>query len=183
MMVQKVTVMKIGIVSDSHGEVENLKDAVDWLVDGGAEKIIHLGDDYDDAEGLKIEVIRVPGVFSRYYKDPEIPNRRIEEIEGWRVLLTHTEQSHENDLPTDIKPEEVIERREVELVLCGHTHIPKIEEKGGILYINPGHLKKKDKKGYPPSFASVEFTREKVDAKIIDLKSKEIILEREMLKP
>ncbi|MHC1567193.1 MAG: hypothetical protein ACXQT5_02865 [Candidatus Syntropharchaeia archaeon] len=30
--------MKIGIVSDSHGEVENLKDAVDWLVDGGAEK-------------------------------------------------------------------------------------------------------------------------------------------------
>ncbi|MHC1567194.1 MAG: metallophosphoesterase family protein [Candidatus Syntropharchaeia archaeon] len=71
----------------------------------------------------------------------------------------------------------------MELVLCGHTHIPKIEEKGGILYINPGHLKKKDKKGYPPSFASVEFTREKVDAKIIDLKSKEIILEREMLKP
>ena len=169
--------MRVGIVSDSHQNLDSLRESAQWLVKKEkVEVIIHLGDDWDDARILdefEVEVIKVPGVFSNYYQDPDIPNRKIVDFEGWKVLLTHTNTSHENDLPTDLNPEEVIAKKEVNVVLYGHTHIPKIEEVGKVLYLNPGHLKKEDKKGHPPSFGVIEFGKEKVEAKIIDLERSE----------
>jgi hypothetical protein len=150
--------MRIGVVSDSHGEVDNLKKAAEKLVkDHKVKVIVHLGDDFDDPEVLKhldVKIVKVPGVFSAYYQDNNIPNRVIETFDDRRVLITHTRYSHENDLPEDIKPEEITN---IDAVLYGHTHIPAIDEERGIIYINPGHLKTEDKKGFPPSFAVVDF--------------------------
>jgi hypothetical protein len=147
--------MKVGVLSDSHGELENLVKASKILLNKKVERVIHLGDNYEDTKVIEdtFKVIKVPGVFSEYYQKEEIPNRIIKEIEGKRVLITHTERSHENDLPGDIKPEEVNK----DVVLYGHTHVPKIEEREGILYVNPGHLKSSDKKGFPPSLAIINF--------------------------
>ena len=44
--------MKIGVVSDSHGHVENLRRAVTAMREAGVEIIVHLGDDYDDVNAL-----------------------------------------------------------------------------------------------------------------------------------
>jgi putative phosphoesterase len=118
---------------------------------------------------MNIKHIKVPGVFSSYYKDKNIENRKVEVFEGWRVLLTHTKEPHKNDLPSDISPLELINKKEVDIVFYGHTHIPKIEEEKGIILVNPGHLKKEDKKGYPPSFGFISFRKDSVDIKIIDL--------------
>jgi len=71
-------------------------------------------------------------------------------------LLTHTPSSHEHDSPQDIKPEETSSSGQVDAVFYGHTHIPKAEIKDGILWLNPGHLRPSDKRGYPPSYAIVE---------------------------
>ncbi len=165
-------------MSDSHGELENLEKAVEHLTKKEkVEMIIHLGDDSDDAkiiEKFGVKVIKVPGVFESYYQDPNIPNRLLEDFNGWKVLLTHTDVSHKNDLPTDLKPEKLVAEKTVEIVLHGHTHIPRIEEKEEVLFINPGHLKKEDKKGYPPSFAVIEFEKEKLTVKLIGLDGKEI---------
>ena len=79
-------------------------------------------------------------------------------------------------MPKDLKPEKVIAKREVDLAFIGHTHIPKIEDREGVLILNPGHLKKEDKKGYSPSFGLVDFD-EKI-AKIFDLERKTIIEEK-----
>lgn len=166
-------VMKIGVVSDSHGYIENLTAALKAMREAGAEVIVHLGDNYDDMKDLSASqgavVVQVPGVFSAYYRDPGIPNRLIEEWEEVKVLLTHTPGVHANDLPTDLNPDEVISRGEVRLILFGHTHIPEAKEEGGVLWVNPGHLKDEDKKGYPPSYALLEIEGEEVKARIVDL--------------
>jgi putative phosphoesterase len=165
--------MKIGVVSDSHGHVENLRHAVTAMRETGVEVIVHLGDDYDDVTALSdqkgVTIIQVPGVFSTYYQEPSIPNRVIEEWEGVRVLLTHTPEMHKNDLPADLKPEEVVARGEVGLVLSGHSHIPEVKEEGGVIWVNPGHLKADDKKGYPPTYALLEIAGSEVRARIVDL--------------
>jgi putative phosphoesterase len=165
--------MKIGVVSDSHGHVDNLRRAVKAINEAGVDVICHLGDDYDDVKTLSDQegarIIQVPGVFSTYYQEPSIPNRVIEEWEGVRVLLTHTPETHKNDLPNDLKPEEVVARGEVRLVLSGHSHIPEVKEEGGVIWVNPGHLKADDKKGYPPTYALLEVAGTEVRVRIVDL--------------
>jgi len=88
-------------------------------------------------------------------------------------LITHTECCHENDLPDDIKPEELVSKKAVDVVLYGHTHIPRIEQRQSALYINPGHLKTEDKKGYPPTIAVVDF-KDQISVNIFNLMSKSI---------
>jgi putative phosphoesterase len=167
--------MRVSVLSDSHGETENLRKAAMWLIDKqNVAVIIHLGDNYDDTnvlENLDVHIIKVPGVFSNYYQDRDIPNRIIETFNGRKVLITHTECCHDNDLPEDIKPEELISKKAVDVVLHGHSHIPRIELIQSILYINPGHLKSEDKKGYPPTVAVVDFQKQ-ISVSIFDLLGK-----------
>lgn len=170
--------MKIGVVSDSHKNTENLIKAVKKLVEMGVNSVIHLGDDYDDTEVLDemgVEVTKVPGVFSVYYTDPRVLNRVIKDYAGWKVLLTHTPESHKNDLVGDIKPEEVVAKREVDMVLHGHTHIPRAEKHRGVVWVNPGHLKDEDKKGFPPTFALIEFMGDKARVEIISLSNQKTL--------
>jgi putative phosphoesterase len=155
--------MRIGVVSDSHREIENLRKAVLLLINKqNVEAIVHLGDNYEDTSIFKkfdVKIIKVPGVFSNYYQDKDIPNRIIEIFNDRKTLITHTKCCHENDLPGDLKPEEFVCKKSVDVILYGHSHIPRIEQKHDILYINPGHLKSEDKKGYPPTFAVVDFQK------------------------
>ena len=176
--------MKIGVLSDSHKNTNNLKEAFNYLKH--AEKVdlvIHLGDDYSDTAVLqqanvpafgirKTFIVRVPGAYDPEYKDPKIPNRMIKEYGGWNVLMTHTPKKHENDLADDINPELAMQSMGVDIVLYGHTHVPKIEKTGNAYAINPGHLKDDDKKGFPPSFAILEVTDKSASIRIVELKSK-----------
>lgn len=167
--------MRVGVVSDSHGEIENLRKAARWLIDEqNVEVIVHLGDNYDDTsvlENLGVRILKVPGVFSSYYQDRGIPNRVVETFNDKIVLITHTDCCHENDLPEDINPEELVSKKAIDVVLYGHSHIPRVEQRQSILYINPGHLKTEDKKGYPPTVAVVDF-RDQISVTIYDLRGK-----------
>ncbi len=142
--------MKIGIMSDSHGNIEHVRQAAEYMMEAEVEYIIHLGDDYYDARMLDIlpvNVIKVPGVYEAVYQDASVPNRLVEEITGLRILITHTKDSHRNDLPGDKMPEEFIASRKVDIVLFGHSHSFYAKLEGGILMVNPGHLGIDDKKG------------------------------------
>lgn len=173
--------MKIGVLSDTHGHLENLQRALKALGERGVDVICHLGDDYDDIKAVKVpsgaEVVQVPGVFSPYYRDPKIPNRLLKHWEGWRFLLTHTRARHENDLPSDPDPEELSKRGEVEVVFYGHSHVPEVRVQGGVLFLNPGHLKDDDKKGHPPTYGLVEVEEGWVLGRVFDLYSGEVLYE------
>jgi putative phosphoesterase len=165
-------VLKLAVVSDTHGNLKGLRKVVsDILAGDDIDLFIHLGDDYDDAEVLEehgVDYKRVPGVFSDHYADGAVPNRVVEEIEGWKVLLTHTHVSHPNDLRNDLKPEELVETKQVDVVLYGHTHIPGIAARNGVLFVNPGHLKGEDKKGHSASYGLIDISRDKITGTIVD---------------
>jgi len=139
--------------------------------------VVHLGDNYEDAELLRdFPLLRVPGVYESYYSKPEVPNRIILNLSGWLSLLTHSHLRHENDLPWDPDPQDLVRRKAVDLIIHGHTHIPRAELIEGVVYINPGHMKKEDKKGYPPTFSLIE-AEEELKVRIIELSGR-VMLEK-----
>lgn len=166
--------MKIGLVSDTHNEIKNLEKAVGILFNEySVDMLVHLGDDYDDTLVLDIDknkLLSVPGVFSSYYYDPDIEKRIIKKIKNKRFLITHTPDSHQNDPPGLLRPEDLTRAGEIDVVLHGHTHIPRVEKDvNGIIWINPGHLRNNDRKAFPPTFAVVDIDDAYLDASIIEL--------------
>ncbi|MGC9103738.1 MAG: metallophosphoesterase family protein [Candidatus Methanodesulfokora sp.] len=172
--------MLIAVVSDTHSELDNLKSLVPMIRRINPDLVVHLGDNYD-AELLKdFPLIRVPGVYEIYYSRPEVPNRVLLNLGGWLSLLTHSHLRHENDLPWDPDPQDLVGRKAVDLIVHGHTHIPRAEAVEGVVYVNPGHMKKEDKKGYPPTFSIIE-AGEELKVKIMELSGR-TMLERSFSK-
>lgn len=168
--------IKIGVMSDSHQNLNYVEKITDFLVKHyNIDYIVHLGDDYSDTkvfEKYDVKVIKVPGVFSTRYQDLNITNRKLVKFEGLYFMVSHTVKSHENDLPTDPVPEEIIENNKVDVFLYGHSHIPVIEKKNNILFINPGHLKTEDRKGYPPTVALLEVENKYIKVTLMEIDGK-----------
>lgn len=166
--------MKLGIMSDTHGNVDYMRRAALRMSEEfHVDRIIHLGDDLADARQMGevgAPLTAVPGVFESDYQDAQIPHRFIEEIEGVRFLISHTPTVDSHDLPGDLDPQRVMEDGQADILLHGHTHIYKIEELKRGLAINPGHLKLIDKKGCPPSFATIDIGEKKeIRVQIIEI--------------
>lgn len=162
---------KFMVISDTHDDPVSMDWTLNYLETEKVDTVIHLGDYYDDAAILEMhghDLIRVPGTWDTcYYPDPNIANRRFIDVEGWRLFLTHTPESHYNDLSSDIKPESIIVGGNTDIFLYGHTHIAKIEERKGMVFINPGHMHNYENRGYPMTFSILEIDEEKVSAGII----------------
>ncbi|OGS27999.1 MAG: hypothetical protein A2297_00885 [Elusimicrobia bacterium RIFOXYB2_FULL_48_7] len=160
---------KIVVVSDSHGNTQALAKLGKQFA-AKADLFIHLGDDSLDAKALpgsKEQVIAVPGVFENSYNSPKARKRVLCEYCGVKFLLTHTPRKHGNDLPGDPSPEELAKNTNTDVMLYGHTHIPKIDvSPDGIVLINPGHLKIGDDRGKPMSYAVLDLAQDKFEAKI-----------------
>lgn len=173
--------MKIGIMSDTHGNVETMKKVADKMIGQyGVQTIIHLGDDSSDAEQLKLlpaNLYYVPGIFEQRYKDPEIINRIIKDFEDVPFLLTHTPTKDAHDIEGDIDPAQAIQDGDIKVMLHGHSHQWRIDEEKGVIIVNPGHLMSENSKGRPPSFAVLEVTSKKLVAKIISLED-EVLSEK-----
>ncbi|MDI6854701.1 MAG: YfcE family phosphodiesterase [Deltaproteobacteria bacterium] len=170
--------MLLGVVSDTHGNIEGMRRLAELLKTEGVSTVLHVGDDYRDLEILEqfgLEVKGVPGVWCREYSDPRVPNRLVVELNGVKILLTHTESRHRNDAPGDPDPQ--VLAQEVQIVLFGHSHRPALEDRQGVLWLNPGHLKNRQDRGYPPTFALLALSPEKVAAKIRGLEDEAVILQ------
>lgn len=173
--------MIFAVVSDSHGEIKNVGRLAVRLNRAGIKTALHLGDDYQDAGALLaagLEVLRVPGVYSEYYRKPDIPNRLVTELSGLKIMLTHSDQPHENDLPEDRDPAELAAEEKPDLVFFGHSHLPVIEERDGVVWVNPGHLKAEDKKGSPPSYALVDASAGPPRVTILSLEDETVLMEK-----
>jgi putative phosphoesterase len=146
--------MIVGVVSDTHGNQEGMLLLAKRLKSLGVGIVLHLGDDYQDLAILAqagLEVFGVPGLYCPEYREPMILNRQVAELGGVKFLLTHTEARSRFDGPEDLDPEMTC--YEVDAVLFGHTHTPALEERQGIAWINPGHLRDRTDRGSPATFA------------------------------
>jgi putative phosphoesterase len=160
--------MLLGIVSDTHGNVEAIRQVIQRFVTLRVDLVLHLGDDYLDLlffEAADLKILAVPGLYCPEYRDPTIPNQRIENLAGIKVFIIHSPDAITFD-PGKIDPKK---NAPVDIVLYGHTHAPQIQEKNGVLWVNPGHLKAHDRRGYPLSYALMHLNPPKVDVQILTL--------------
>lgn len=174
--------MIIGVMSDTHGHVTEMRRAVTRMLEEfHADVIVHLGDDSTDADellGMDVEVITVPGIFEKRYHSKDVPNRLIKEFDNIPFLLTHTPTKNEHDSPDELDPTALTQDGDVKVVLYGHTHKPDISEKHGAYYINPGHLNPRDNRGSDLTFAILVLKEKRLSVKIVSLNGP--ILEEKM---
>jgi putative phosphoesterase len=139
-------VAKVGVISDTHGGV--MPGALSAFA--GVDAILHAGDVGDDwvlevlGEIAPVTAVRGNddhGTLARSL--PEVANVA---IGGVRFLVSHRLADLEG--PTD--PVEA----GVRVVASGHTHVAKVEERDGVLYVNPGSAFL-PRGGNPPSVAIV----------------------------
>jgi len=147
--------------------------------------VIHLGDDYSDADfflDATWDVMHVPGLWTDHYMDPEIPNRMFSYIEGWKFFLTHSREKTPYDLADDLNPYEIYHQKKTDVFLFGHTHNPIISYLEGIILINPGHLKSGNDRGHAPTFVIAEVTPKQMKATLINFLTDSILQEQVFFK-
>jgi putative phosphoesterase len=118
----------LGVISDTHGLLR--PEAVEAL--RGSDRILHAGDvgapEILEALAKIAPVTAVRGNVDTASWAQALPETEVVEAGGLLIYILH-------DLgQLDLKPEAAGFR----VIIYGHSHHPKIEEKNGVLYFNPG---------------------------------------------
>jgi putative phosphoesterase len=151
-------VQRIGVISDTHGLLR--PEARAAL--GGSQLIIHAGDvgKPEVLAGLReiAPVVAVRGNNDEGDWAHALPDDEVVEIEGVRVYVLH-------DLARlDLDPAAA----DFKAVIAGHSHHPRIEERGGVLYLNPGSAGPRRFK-LPVAVARLRIDAGEVDAEVVEL--------------
>ncbi len=174
------------VISDTHEDRAAIEGVLDLLKAEQIDQIIHLGDYYDDAcliEERGYHLVKVPGTWDTcYYPNPDVSNRKFIEIGGWKIFISHTPESHYNDLSDDIKPETVVHRGDADIFLYGHTHRAEIRRKNGMVLINPGHMSCDEGRGCPLTYALLEIKEDEVTASIMQLSNDQPYIRKKYIK-
>ncbi len=152
--------MTIGVISDTHGLLR--PQAVEAL--HGSDRILHAGDvgAPEILEALK-QIAPVTAIRGNVDTAPwasTLPLTEIVEINGVSIYMLH------DFAQLDLKPEAAGFR----IVVYGHSHKPKIDEKNGVLYFNPGSAGPR-RFNLPVSVGKLMIADGKVRAELIELKT------------
>ncbi|MEG0075458.1 MAG: metallophosphoesterase [Eubacterium sp.] len=130
--------MRIGLVSDSHGNMEMLKKAVHQM--GEVEAIFHLGDYTEDGltirQWTEVPVFIIKGNMDIYDNEGSLFIKT--EIGGKKILACHGHTAHVKNNYATLYYKALEEA--VDIVIFGHTHIPMIETTEQLLMMNPGSV-------------------------------------------
>ncbi len=150
--------LQIGLISDTHGLLR--PEALAALA--GSDRIIHAGDIghesiLDDLRKIA-PVTAVLGNVDSTILMPELTETEIVEMEGVRIYVLH-------DLSRlDLNPKVA----GISAVISGHTHEPRIFERAGVLYINPGSAGQR-RFSLPVSIGFLRIADGQVSAELMDL--------------
>jgi putative phosphoesterase len=117
--------LRIGLVSDTHDLLR--PEVLAWL--HGADHILHAGD-ICNADVLQALAALAPVTAVRGNNDRGAWTQRLRVTETVRfdeVLVHMVHDLKELALPADVR-----------VVVSGHSHQPKADERNGVLYVNPG---------------------------------------------
>ena len=148
----------VGVISDTHGLLR--PEAVAALA--GVERIVHAGDigspDVLAALGRIAPVAAVRGNNDREAWAAGIPETEIVEVGDVSLYVLH--DLHELDLDPRAAG--------FAAVIAGHSHQPRMEERAGVLYLNPGSAGPRRFK-LPISLARLTVTGARVQARLVTL--------------
>jgi len=150
--------MIIGVISDTHGLLR--PEALAALA--GSDRIIHAGD------------IGAPEILTRLAEiAPVTAARGNVDTAVWAKTVPQTEVTEAGGISIYV----VHRREDLDLdpaaggfaaVVCGHSHVPKAERVGGVLYFNPGSAGPRRFR-LPVSVGKLVVRHGKVEAQIITL--------------
>jgi putative phosphoesterase len=141
--------MKIGIISDTHDDLLNLKNAIKTFNERKVSYVIHAGDyvfpvivkEFKNFNGKLVGVLgnndgekigllknfeEIGGELKGEFGDVELDGIRIAIYHGTNNKLT----------------EAIIASQIYDLVICGHTHLKRDDKMGNTLVLNPGSAHK-----------------------------------------
>jgi uncharacterized protein len=129
--------MKIGLLSDTHGHLEDKVfthfSACDEVWHAGDIGTNGLTDQLKSFKKLRAVFGNIDGADLR----AEFPEDLIFELEGKKILMTHI-----GGVPPKYNPRarKLIKEVKPDIFICGHSHILRImrDEANDLLYINPG---------------------------------------------
>jgi putative phosphoesterase len=149
--------IRVGIVSDTHGL---LRDSVVAAL-RGSNLILHAGDIGKSTvlEGLRAlaPVVAIRGnVDSKWAHD--LPDTEDLTLAGRRLHVLH-------DLK-ELSVDPVATR--IDVVVSGHSHVPGIERRAGVLYVNPGSAGPRRFR-LPIALATLDLGPSRIRARIVEL--------------
>ena len=153
---------KIVIMSDNHGRVADMIQVLEDNED--ADLFIHCGDNegYDD-QLSEFVAVRGNNDWTSDLKDYEIID-----FEGYRIGIAHGQYFGYFN-----KEEAMLEfakENQLDILCCGHTHMPMNIDIENVKIINPGstHL---PRGGSPASYAVLYIDNEKMNVEFIEMRS------------
>jgi putative phosphoesterase len=131
--------LRIFVLADTHDHLPKNLEALA----GGADEIWHLGDVCAPSVFEQLTTIGPPLSVVRGNCDSHHEWPLVTDLtrNGVRFRLVH--------IPPDHAPENI------DVVLHGHTHVPRNERQHGVLFLNPGCVSRPNR-GAPPSVAWLE---------------------------
>lgn len=160
--------MLIGVISDTHDHLDNVKKAIKIFENAGVDLIVHCGDIIapfclDLFNESRIEWMGVLGnndgeveILLKRAEGKLTKEPKIAEIEGKKILIKHFHYF----------VEELAESGKYHIIFYGHTHYTDVRKINNTLVVNPGEAC-----GWVtgrPTVAIVD--TEKLEARIVDIK-------------
>ena len=144
--------MKIFVLADTHNKLPRR------LIDlaGEADEIWHLGDVCAETILDELQAIGPPVTVVRGNCDSNSEWPLVIDLvrSGLKFRLQH--------IPPDKSP------GDVDVVLHGHTHVPRNEKRAGVLFLNPGCVTRPNR-GSPASVAWLEIEDKKINWRLVPL--------------
>ncbi len=139
----------IGILSDSHDQIDNVEKAVALFAGRKVDLVAHAGDIVSPFVWPFFSTLNVPikCVFGNNKGDVEehknVTKKLGLDIEFADGLLEFSHSGkrfalHHGNIAG--QTERLAQSGKYDVVVCGHDHFPKVERKGGTLVMNPGSL-------------------------------------------
>lgn len=128
--------MKILVVSDSHGKMENFRQAIDIEK---PDRIYHLGDS-QGVEDAYLFSYDIPAEFIAGNCDfgSNMPSELVLEVGKHVILLTHGHYYGVNYGYSEVVA--AAKNKGCDVILYGHTHVPTIDNYMGFMIANPGSI-------------------------------------------
>lgn len=135
--------LRILIMSDSHGRNENVELAIAQVREeiGEFQMLIHLGDVGDARELESLAGVPCYIVRGNTDYDAKLLNANVIEAGGHRIFATHG-HLYQVDMRLDLLRFVALEN-DCDIAMYGHTHVPYLEEDpDDVTILNPGSISK-----------------------------------------
>jgi len=153
MLKQSKGTRRIFVLADTHNRLpESVKEMA-----GAADEIWHLGDVCAETILDELRAIGPPVVVVRGNCDSNFEWPLVVDFvrNGLKFRLQHVSPDHPPD--------------DVDVLLHGHTHVPRNERRGRVLFLNPGCVTRPNR-GAPPSVAWLEIADGRINWKLVALR-------------